>query len=1115
MVAARLRSFGIALALIGFAVSLGAALVNLMDVAAEAQDRLHENSMWSATQLVQELLRLENAVQQPASDEAIRERLDIAWSRLGILQAGEIGRLMSEDPELTSAREHLERGFEALDATLGPDVTIDHAAALDTISTLNAEAWSTAVALLHREEARKQAYVDNEYAAIMVITVSFVGLMASGTAMTVFLLLASRRARIAAGRAAATEGLLRDAIEAVSDGFVLFDRDDRLVLCNERYRNVYRETGQTVEVGSTFEEIIRAGISRGQYPEAEGREEAWAAQRLAQHRNPQGSIEQALPDDRWVRIEERKTRDGGTVGIRVDISELKQRERDLAELEALRRAVLEMAMDAVITIDETGCIVEYNASAERTFGFGRSAVIGRSLAETIIPHEFRAAHRKGLKRYLATGENKVLNRRIEVTALRQDGSEVPVELSVTQVEANGKRYFTAFMRDIGRRQAAERALRESEANLAAAQKIARLGSWSWQPYAGKLFWSKQVSEILGLEPHAPLDRRRYLERVVPEDRALLRRAIGRAMRRRNGRESASFAVRHRIIRTDGAIRHLLGQGRVDFAKDGSPVQVSGTVQDVTELRQAEEALVRARDEAEAANEAKSDFLATMSHEIRTPLNGVLGTLSLLAGMNLDPDCQRYVDLARQSGSALLDLLNDILDVSSIEAGRTTLEPRPFYVATLLDSVLGIWRPQISAKAITLRHAIDAEVPPVLLGDAGRLRQMLMNYVNNAFKFTDKGEISCTVAPSPEHPGWIRFRVDDSGIGIPAESHARVFKAFERIRSGPRQRGAGSGLGLAITRRLAELMGGTVGFASSPGNGSSFWFDVPLPASAATPAADTREYDAGQLVCADGSAPRILVAEDNRTNQIVARAMLDRLGCTVDVVANGIEAVEAVQNRPYHCVLMDISMPELDGIGATIRIRGLDAPCSRIPILAATAYASAEDAANFTANGFDGTVTKPVSLESLRTALAPLVAGTNTGVTAREEDEAPPATVFDRLALDVLREQLGEVPFGTALDQAMKDLERELGALAKGSEARDVGEMARASHVLKAIAPMFGALDFAERAATVHEAASRGDPAEASAAAEGVLPAGRVALEALVRYREQIAPEEGRSAAART
>ncbi len=1100
MIAARLRSFGVALALIGFAVSLTAALVNLLDVAAEARNRLHENSIWAATQLVQELLRLENAVQQPASDAAIRERLDVAWSRLGILQAGEIGQLMSEDPELAAARERLVQGFEALDTALGPDATIDHAAALGTLTTLNAEAWSTSVGLMHREEARLQAYADHEYTAIVVLTVSFVGLMASGAAMTVFLLLASRRARSAAARAAATEGLLRDAIEAVSDGFVLFDRDDRLVLCNERYRNVYRETGQTVEVGSTFEEIVRAGISRGQYPAAEGREEAWVAERLAQHRNPQGSIEQALPNGRWVRIEERKTRDGGTVGIRVDISELKQRERELAELEALRRAVLEMAMDAVVTIDEAGSIIEYNAAAERIFGFDRSAVLGRTLAETIIPHQYRAAHRQGMKRYLATGENNVLNRRIEVTALRQDGSEVPVELAVTQVEANGKRYFTAFMRDIGRRQAAERALRESEANLAVAQKIARLGSWSWQPYQGKLFWSKQVSEILGLGPDAPLDRRRYLARVVPEDRPLLRRAIGRAMRRRNGRESSSFTIRHRIVRTDGAVRHLLGQGRVDFSADGDPVQVSGTVQDVTELRQVEEALVRARDEAEAANEAKSDFLATMSHEIRTPLNGVLGTLSLLAGMNLDPECQRYVDLARQSGSALLDLLNDILDVSSIEAGRITLEPRPFNVATLLDSVLGIWRPQITAKAITLRHEIGAGVPPVLLGDAGRLRQMLMNYVNNAFKFTDTGEIRCTVAPSPEQPGWLRFRVDDTGIGIPAESHGRVFKAFERVRSGPRQRGTGSGLGLAITRRLAELMGGTVGFASSPGDGSSFWFDVPLPASAATPAANASEDDTGQLVCADGNAPRILVAEDNRTNQIVVRAMLVRLGCTVDVVANGLEAVDAVQSRPYHCVLMDISMPVLDGIGATMRIRGLDAPCSRIPILATTAYASAEDAANFAASGFDGTVTKPLSPKSLRTALAPLVAGTVAGTGAPEDERAAPAGPLDRAVLDTLRDELGEATFTAALDQAMKDLERELDALAKGSEQGEGEKVARASHVLKGIAPMFGALDFAARVATVHELANDGDLRGAVAAAKVAMPAGRSALGALNRYR---------------
>ena len=365
----------------------------------------------------------------------------------------------------------------------------------------------------------------------------------------------------------------------------------------------------------------------------------------------------------------------------------------------------------------------------------------------------------------------------------------------------------------------------------------------------------------------------------------------------------------------------------------------------------------AREQAEAANRSKSAFLANMSHEIRTPMNGVLGMLQLLADLGPTPQQADYIRKAEQAASSLLDILGDILDISKIEAGKVELERAPFDLERVARDVVALFEPHARTKG--LRLALEATELPTVVGDAGRLRQVLTNLVGNALKFTSVGHVELVVQP---HEGAFRFLVRDSGIGISPETRARLFSPFMQADSSTTRRFGGTGLGLAISHHLVELMGGTLEVESAEGVGSTFSFTLPLPRTT-TPAPRNTPSTRRPPPELRG---RVLVVEDNPMGQTVARSYLERLGLTVTVAADGLEALEALERARFDVVFMDCQMPQLDGFGATKAWRKIEVErgLPRLPIVALTANAFAEDERACLEAGMDDFLTKPIRREVL-------------------------------------------------------------------------------------------------------------------------------------------------------
>jgi signal transduction histidine kinase/AmiR/NasT family two-component response regulator len=505
----------------------------------------------------------------------------------------------------------------------------------------------------------------------------------------------------------------------------------------------------------------------------------------------------------------------------------------------------------------------------------------------------------------------------------------------------------------------------SQERMSLALQIADLHVWEMDYARGELikagaedtfFTEPKTYEELAADIWCTID-----PRDLPEVQAAWERHVA---------DGAPYRPEYRVVRNDGKEVWTAGAVKLIVGRDGQPARLVGALQDITQRKAQERALVQAKEEAEAANKAKSAFLATMSHEIRTPLNGVLGMAQAMAMGELTDQQRGRLDVIRQSGESLLAILNDVLDLSKIEAGKLELEQAEFDISDLAKGAHATFAAIAENKGLKFRLKVEPAARGTYLGDSVRVRQILYNLVSNALKFTDKGEVNVTVG---RRRGVLRLSVKDTGIGVPPEKLANLFQKFEQADASMTRRYGGTGLGLAICRDLAQLMGGAIGAESTPGEGSTFWVTLKAP----------------QLLRPEGASPKapvmrmrassrplhVLAAEDNEMNQLVLKTLLGQVGIEPVMVRTGREAVEAWATDVWDLILMDVQMPEMDGPSATAVIRSREATLgrARTPIVALTANAMDHHMREYREAGMDGFVAKPIEAVRLFAAIQDAVA----------------------------------------------------------------------------------------------------------------------------------------------
>ena len=591
------------------------------------------------------------------------------------------------------------------------------------------------------------------------------------------------------------------------------------------------------------------------------------------------------------------------------------------QTEQLQATVL-ASLDGIIVINLDGEVIDFSQSAEKIFGYKREDVLGKNMAELIVPERYRGAHNAGMKRMRDTGKAKILGQRIEIEAVRADGSEFMSELAISRSSNDTGDIFIAYIRDI------------------------------------------------------------------------------------------------------------------------------------TDAKAAQQALIEAKEAAEMANEAKSRFLATMSHEIRTPFNAVLGILDILGETKLNREQKELVGTAESSSLALLRIINDVLDYARMSSGETKLVESPFPADSVFDDVIQLFRASAEDKGLAISFD-SSDVPDKLFlnGDLGRVRQILLNFVSNALKFTQTGSIKLEVKTLTLEDGRheLTCLVHDTGIGIPAESRERLFDEFFMADNSDSREFEGTGLGLTISKTLAELMGGKIGCDSIPGKGSTFWLSVPMSETAQVDIAP--RYPESSF---DAKDCRILVAEDNLTNQMVISHVLENRCAKVVMVNNGEEVLSALEAEEFDLILMDIFMPKMSGRDATRIIRTSNNRHKDIPIIALTAMGSFHDLESLKTIGVNEVVTKPFKKDDLFAAIGSVF------------DEAKSVSRPETFELSDFFSDMTDEELTLFKNQLRLDLQQVADDVEQAMASKDWSLAVRPTHSLKGLAATYGMMDLAKLAEETHQ-----------------------------------------------
>lgn len=731
----------------------------------------------------------------------------------------------------------------------------------------------------------------------------------------------------------------------------------------------------------------------------------------------------------------------GTAGIAMDITQRKQTERTLQQLnedleqrvqertqelarsEQDLRTIFNNVYDAILIHDLDGTILDMNDRALEVRQATREQLLGATIGDLSAP-DAPLKQIPVILQQVQTGETM----RFEWRERRfSDGSLFDVEISLRKVTLGNRPVFIAGMRDISDRKQAEQALRQSEQRYATLTAAVPVGIYRTNAAGECLYVNERWCEIAGLTA-AEAAGTGWVRALHPDDRAMVAQAWDYLVQ-----TGETFRLEYRFQRPDGLATWVFGQAVQELDENGTIVGYVGTITDIRDRKQAEQALQqlnleleqrvsdrtlelqKAMEAAEAANRAKSTFLANMSHELRTPLNAILGFAQLLArDLTLEADKRQQLDIINRSGKHLLSLINDILEMSKIEAGRITFSPSCFDLHTLVDTLEEMFQIRASEKGLQLQVELDPLLPRYIETDENKLRQVLINLVGNAIKFTHAGSVQLRLSHQKTEnlPPSLTFAVEDTGVGIDQTELDSLFEPFTQSKN--RQIAQeGTGLGLAISRQFVQLMGGCLTVKSTPGIGSTFAFTIPVQLGSTANLSVSLPFRAILGLAAHQPSYRILVAEDNDTNRLLLIQLLRSVGFEVQAATNGQEAIALWQTWHPHLIWMDIRMPIVDGYEATRQIRTMErrGGGEGMPptvIIALTANAFEEDRVRILDIGCDDFMRKPFQERELLEKMADYL-----GVRYLYADEAPPevkpntvATPLDAIAaLQALPPQL--------------------------------------------------------------------------------------------------------------